>query len=146
MKIIANVNRKTVYIVLGILTILVLGVAYSHIFLDTIRHGLYYRVFGEATPYVIYILFILGSYYFASMLWSDQGYLSSDGNYLFEFKGSKIKLSEIVAVNLTRKSFGIKNITIDGKSETINIRSHFIGEDTKDVINIIKHEAKLELQ
>lgn len=142
MKIIANVNRKTVYITLGLLSILVLGVAYSHIFLDTMRHGLYYNVLGEATPYIAYLLFVLGGYYIASMLWSDQGYLSTDGVYLFEFKGSEIKLSEIVDVKLTRKSFGIENITIYGVFQTINIRSHFIAENSEIVIEIIKNEAK----
>ena len=143
MMIIAHLNRKAVYIALGSLFIATLSLIYSHIFLDTIRHGLFFNVFGWATPYIAYILSLSGGHYFASMLWSDQSYISSDGIYIFELKGSKIKLSEIVNVTLTRKIFGIKNITIDGKFQTINIRSHFIVEDAEDVIKIIKDEAKL---
>jgi hypothetical protein len=143
MKIIAHVNRRSVYIGLLALIIVFFSILYSHIFSGSFRNGLYYNVFGEATPYVGYILFILGGYYFASMLWADQAYLTSDGIHLIEFRGSKIKLCEIVDVGVTRKKLGIKNITITGKFHTIDIRSYLIQEDSAAIVNAIKDEAKL---
>ena len=138
MKIIAHVNRRTVYILLSILTIAFFCLMYSHLFSGTFRNGLYYNLFGEWTPYIGYILLIVGGQYFASMLWFDQAYLTSDGTDLIEFRGSKIKLCEILNVNLTRKLFWIQNITIYGKNRTINIRSHMIQEDSVAIVEIIK--------
>lgn len=82
-------------------------------------------------------MLIVGGYYFASMLWSDQAYLTSDGINLIEFRGAKIKLCEIVDVNVTRKALGIKNITITGKFQTINIISHMTKEDSADIVETI---------
>ena len=138
MKIIAHVNRRTVYILLSILTIAFFGLMYSHLFSGTFRNGLYYNLFGEWTPYIGYILLIVGGQYFASMPWSDQAYLTSDGTDLIEFRGSKIKLCEILDVNLTRKGFGIQNITIYGKNQTINIRSYMIQENSVAIVESIK--------
>lgn len=72
------------------------------------------------------------------MPWSDQAYLTSDGTDLIEFRGSKIKLCEILDVNLTRKGFGIQNITIYGKNQTINIRSYMIQENSVAIVESIK--------
>ena len=138
MKIIAHVNCRTVYTILSILTIAFFGIMYSHMFSTTFRNGIYYNLFGEWTPYIGYILLIVGGQYFASMLWSDQAYLTSDGTDLIEFRGSKIKLCEIIDINLTRKGFGIQNITIYGKNRTINIRSHMIQEDSVAIVEVIK--------
>ena len=143
MKIIAHVNRKSVYISLIFLTIVVSSLIYSHLFSLTFRNGLYFNIFGEALPYVGYILYIMSAHYVASMLWSDQSYLVSDSVSLIEFKGSRINLSEIIDVKVTRKELGIKNITILGKYKTINIRSHFVQEDAEYIVKIIKAEAKL---
>ncbi len=142
MKIIAHVNRRSVYLILLVLVILLFILIYSHLLSGTFRNGLYYNIFGEALPYIGYIFFILGGYYFASMLWSNQAYLTSDGIHLIEYRGSKIKLCEIVDVNITRKGPGVKNITISGKFQTINIRSHMIQEDSAVVVKAVKEEAQ----
>ena len=138
MIIVAHVNRRTLYIILTILTISFFGLMYSHLFSATFQSGLYYNLFGEWTPYIGYVLLIVGGQYFASMLWSDQAYLTSDGTDLIEFRGSKIKLCEISDINLTRKGFGIQNITIYGNNRTINLRSHMMQEDSVAIVEVIK--------
>lgn len=138
MKIIAHVNCRTVYTILSILTIAFFGLMYSHMFSTTFGNGIYYNLFGKWTPYIGYILLIVGGQYFASMLWSDQAYLTSDGTDLIEFRGNKIKLCEISDINLTRKGFWIRNITIYGKNRTINLRSHMMQEDSVAIIEVIK--------